>query len=79
MLKLIQHIREEFGESPGLRATIDEGAVLGLDAEVCELVLSEGQKARQRSNAKSRDAGSKVRPTAGSVTRYPVTRGSPSG
>jgi hypothetical protein len=42
VLKLIQRIREEFEESPGLRVTIDEGARFwGLDEDVCELVLSE--------------------------------------
>jgi hypothetical protein len=49
VLKLIQRIREEFEESPGLRVTIDEGARFwGLDAEVCELVLSEGAEGKTR-------------------------------
>ena len=47
VLKLIQRIREEFEESPGLRVTIDEGARFwGLDAEVCEPILSEGVRTR---------------------------------
>lgn len=38
--KLIQRIREEFEESPGLRLTVDEGARFwGLDARTCEQVL----------------------------------------
>jgi hypothetical protein len=58
VLKLIQRIREEFEESPGLRVTIDEGARFwGLDAEVCELVLSEGAEGKTRFDAKSRVCG----------------------
>ena len=49
VLKLIQRIGEKFEESPGLRVTIDEGARFwGLDAEVCELVLSEGAEGKTR-------------------------------
>ena len=49
VLKLIQRIREEFKESPGLRLTIGEGARFWeLDAEVCELVLSKGAEGKTR-------------------------------
>ena len=49
VVKLIQRIREEFAESGELRVTIDEGARFwGLDAEVCELVLSEGAEGKTR-------------------------------
>jgi hypothetical protein len=42
ILKLVQRLREEFEESPGLRVTIDEGARFwGLDEDVCEVVLSQ--------------------------------------
>jgi hypothetical protein len=38
--KLVQRIREEFDEMPGLEMTVDEGARFwALDAETCEHVL----------------------------------------
>jgi Fic family protein len=41
LAKLVQRIREEFEESPGLRLTIDEGARFwGLDTRTCERVLT---------------------------------------
>ena len=53
VLKLIQRIGEEFEESPGLRVTIDVGARFwGLDAEVCELVLS-GAEGKTRFRTRS--------------------------
>jgi len=39
--KLVQRIREEFEEAPGLEITVDEGARFwGLDRSTCELVLA---------------------------------------
>jgi predicted transcriptional regulator of viral defense system len=41
LTKLVQRIREEFEEAPGLRLTIREGARFwGLDEQTCEQVLS---------------------------------------
>ena len=38
---LTQRIREEFGEAPGLRITVEEGVRFWtLDAETCAIVLS---------------------------------------
>ncbi|HLG54659.1 MAG TPA: hypothetical protein VI485_04975 [Vicinamibacterales bacterium] len=40
--KLVQRIREEFEEAPGLRLTLSEGARFwGLDLVTCERVLAE--------------------------------------
>jgi len=39
--KLVQRIREEFEEAPGLEINIDEGARFwALDRDTCELVLA---------------------------------------
>jgi hypothetical protein len=41
MMKLVQLIREEFEEAPGLRLTVNEGARFwGLDATTCEQVFA---------------------------------------
>ena len=41
LMKLVQRIREEFEETPGLRVTIEEGARFwGLDRATCEQVLT---------------------------------------
>jgi hypothetical protein len=41
LTKLVQRIREEFEEAPGLRVTIDEAArFFGLDEDTCEQVLA---------------------------------------
>jgi beta-phosphoglucomutase-like phosphatase (HAD superfamily) len=38
--RLVQRIREEFEEAPGLQITVDEGARFwALDAEICAYVL----------------------------------------
>ena len=40
--KIVQRIREEFEEAPGLRLTVPEASRFwGLDEATCELVLSE--------------------------------------
>ena len=40
-LKLVQRIREEFEEAPGLRITIDQGVRFwALDVETCQFVLT---------------------------------------
>lgn len=40
--KLVQRIREEFEEAPGLQITADEGGRFwALDAKTCELVLAQ--------------------------------------
>jgi Fic family protein len=40
--KLVQRIREEFEDAPGLRLTLTEGARFwGLDLATCERVLAE--------------------------------------
>jgi hypothetical protein len=39
--KLVQRIREEFEEAPGLEITVNEGARFwSLDRDACELVLA---------------------------------------
>jgi hypothetical protein len=40
--RLVQRIREEFEEAPGLQITMEEGARFwGLDAETCDYVLTQ--------------------------------------
>jgi Fic family protein len=42
LIKLVQRIREEFQEAPGLRLTTDQAAQFwGLDLQTCEAVLRE--------------------------------------
>ena len=42
LIKLVQRIREEFQEAPGLRLTSNQAASFwGLDSETCEAVLRE--------------------------------------
>lgn len=46
LIKLVQRIREEFQEAPGLRLTSDQAARFwGLDLQTCEAVLDELRRA----------------------------------
>jgi Fic family protein len=46
LIKLVQRIREEFQEAPGLRLTSDQAARFwGLDLQTCEAVLIELRRA----------------------------------
>ena len=42
LIKLVQRIREEFQEAPGLRLNVTQAARFwGLDLQTCEMVLAE--------------------------------------